>query len=449
MRLMFIVFIALLAGCSSNLKKGDNMMESEQYDEAVHYYEKAWADDPGDEEVAQKLYEARTRMVYAHLIKVRLQRQGKQPRAAATLLNKTLKNIKRWKIIADSGVKATIEEEVMEAGFWLDKELKRLGLERNYNQFFYYLSAFDEIQQSGLADASRDQYYSAMRDLGQSQCRAMKSQLTPQSHFLYDTWIAYCGVFGIQGAYRIAADKSRYKSLNVSANGVKVSRSASIKKSAIADRIERQLQDHLWFSSQGNKPLTLALTGNIFYQKSVKSKTFSRIYKDKEETFELIKDPKNPDKVIRKLLISKPVKKTVKFKGKAITEKTSHSLQLLGRINGKKLSASESTAVKTHETQSHSTYFKSEKIRPLNPTYFNQTAWMNGMGKTIVNQAIKRLDTLWREAYCQNKGTQSQLAKDEYPARCAALEPTHATVGAWTQAQFDLSYEQLQVLLKR
>ena len=103
--------------------------------------------------------------------------------------NKTLKNIKRWKIIADSGVKATIEEEVMEAGFWLDKELKRLGLERNYNQFFYYLSAFDEIQQSGLADATRDQYYSAMRDLGQSQCRAMKSQLTPQSHFLYDSYI--------------------------------------------------------------------------------------------------------------------------------------------------------------------------------------------------------------------------------------------------------------------
>ncbi|MFT7110507.1 MAG: tetratricopeptide (TPR) repeat protein, partial [Psychrobacter glaciei] len=108
MRVITLLLLSyFLVACSSNLSKGNNMMDAEQFDEAVRYYEKAIQDDPGDTEVATKLYEARTRMVMANLIKVRLQRQSNQHRAAALVLNQSLHNIKRWKIIADSGVKAT------------------------------------------------------------------------------------------------------------------------------------------------------------------------------------------------------------------------------------------------------------------------------------------------------------------------------------------------------
>ena len=82
--------LLFISACSTNLSKGNNMMEAEQYDEAVRYYEKAMLDDPGDTEVATKLYEARTRMVMANLIKVRLQRQSNQHRAAAIQLNTSL-----------------------------------------------------------------------------------------------------------------------------------------------------------------------------------------------------------------------------------------------------------------------------------------------------------------------------------------------------------------------
>lgn len=425
------------------------MMEAEQYDQAVMYYERAFADDPGDEEIAQKLYEARTRMVYAHLIKVRLQRQGQQQRAAATLLNQTLKNIKQWKIIADSGVKATIEEEVMEAGFWLNKELNLLGKNREYNQFYYHLAAFDEIFASGLADSASKQYLASMKSLGQSQCSAMKANLTPQSHYLYETWIAYCGVFGVQGHYSLKTDTSRYRSLKVSSNGVKVSNGTDVNKRTIANNIQKHLNDHLWFSPQGGKSLKLALTGKVNYNKTVKNKTFTRIYKDKEETFEVVKDPKNPKKVIRKLIKSKPIKKSVTFKGKEITEKTSHQLELLGRLNGQAISARESTATKTHQTQSHNTYFKSEGIRPLNPTYFDQTKWMRNMGQGIIRDTKERLDQLWLDAYCNETKPSKTFSKDEYPARCAKLSTEHPTVNAWTQSQFNLNHDQLQVLLNK
>ena len=449
MRLILILAFALMTACSSNMKKGDNMMEAEQYDQAVIYYERALIDDPGDEEIAQKLYEARTRMVYAHLIKVRLQRQGQQQRAAALLLNETLKNIKKWKIIADSGVKATIEEEVMEAGLWLNQELNELGKQRAYNPFYYHLAAFDEIYASGLADQSVKRHLESMKSLGQSQCSAMKSQLTPQSHFLHDAWLAYCGVFGVQGRYALKGDTTRYSALKISANGVKVSRGTDVNKRAIAKNIQNQLNGHLWFSSKGSKSLKLALTGAITYSKSVKSKTFTRIYKDKEETFEIVKDPKNPKKTLRKLVKSKPVKKSVKFKGKQITEKTSHSLELLGRISGQPLSVSERTATKTHETQSHSTYFKSEGIRPLNPKYLDQTAWMRSMGKRIIDQAKIKLDKQWKDTFCRATKINKNLAQDEYPARCAQLDPSHPSVNAWAQSQFDLSYEQLTTLLNK
>lgn len=446
---LYFIVLMLLGGCSSNMKKGDNMMEAEQYDEAVMYYEKALKGDPGDEEIAQKLYEARTRMVYAHLIKVRLQRQGQQPKAAAVLLNQSLKNIKRWKIIADSGVKATIEEEVMEAGFWLNKELSFLGSQDKYNQYFYHLVQFDEIFDTGLADQANKQYTESMKSKGKQQCNKMKRELTPQSHFLFDIWQAYCGVFGIQGKYSLKADSTRFKRLQVSSRGVKVTHNSGISAKIVSKNIERQLSNNLWIDSSGSKTLNLALNGNISYSKSQRAKTFTRIYKDKKETFELVKDPKNPKKEVRKLIHSKPLTKKVEFKGKEYTEKVAHKLELLVRMNGQSVSVSDRSSSRTHKTQSHSTYFKSEGIRPLSPKFFNKDSWLSGMSNELSQDMLSNMNEMWEQAYCESTAKNLVLANNEAPARCAKLNPLHPKVNAWTQQQFDLTYMQLQTLFKQ
>lgn len=448
MRLLILLTALLLSACSSNLRKGDNMMEAEQYDQAVMYYQRALAEDPGDEDIAQKLYEARTRMVAAYLIKVRLQRQGEQPKAAAILLNQTLKHIKQWKIIADSGVKATIEEEVWEAGKWLNRELKTLGQNGAYNRYFYYLAQFDEIEQTGLADEANNQYRQTMTQLGQRQCRQLENSLTPFSHYLHQYWQAYCAVFSLPVDYHLAADPSRYAGFAVQTSNLSIARGANINADAVAENIQQQLRDHAWFSDAGTQSLTLTLQGKVEYAKRSQRKRYTRVYKARQETFEQIKDPNNPKKVIRTLIHNKPVEKTVTFYGEQITETSGHQLQLSGRVNQHSVTAKEITTNRKHVTDRHDTYFKSEGIYPKAAQYFNQVSWQQRMGKELVNKTRQRLDQLWIQAYCQPKATDGRYATAEYPARCAQLNRDHPSVRAWAQATFDLSHAQLQVMLR-
>lgn len=447
-RVLIVISLLLLTACSSNLRKGDNMMEAEQYDQAVMYYQRALAEDPGDDDIALKLYEARTRMVAAYLIKVRLQRQGEQPKAAAMLLNQTLKHIKQWKIIADSGVKATIEEEVWEAGKWLNRELKTLGQSRAYNRYFYYLAQFDEIEQTGLADEAKRQYQQSMTLSGQRQCQQLESSLTPFSHYLHQYWQAYCAVFSLAVDYRLAPDPSRYAGFAVQNKQVDIARSANINADAVAEKIQRQLQDHLWFSDHGTRSLTLTLRGKVDYAKRSQRKRYTRVYKAKQETWQQIKDPNNPKKVIRTLIHKKPVEKTVTFYGEQITETSGHQLRLSGRINQHNLDVKEIISHAQHVTDRHDTYFKSEGIYPKAAQYFNQQAWQQGMGKELIDKTRQRLDQLWLQAYCQPQTTGGRYAAAEYPARCAQLNSDHASVRAWTQATFDLTHGQLMVMLK-
>lgn len=447
MRILIILSLALLSACSSNLKKGDNMMEAEQFDQAVMYYERAYQSDPGDEEIASKLAQARTRMVQAQLIKVRLQRQGNQPKSAANTLNSALKNMKKWKIMADSGVKATLDEEVIEAGYWLNKELAELAENKNYNRFYYSIKQFDEIFSTGLADKSDKRYQPEMLKLGQLQCKKMRKELTDQSYFLHGIWQAYCGAFSKQVKYPMKADSTRYKSASISVKGVKVDAKAGVSSSAIARRVATEIEGHPWFSEQGKRPLKIAMSGAVRYKKTSKKKTFSQIYKAREETIELIKDPKNSKKIIRKLVHSKPVEKRVKFTGKEHQEVTSHQLKLHARVQQKVLSVHEQTTKQVHQTQSHGRYLKGEGVRPLSPRFLDKSAWANGMGKEVANKALHRLDTLWINAYCTPGTEKSKLAMNEFPARCAKLQPRHASVNAWTQAMFGLSYQEVNVLL--
>lgn len=423
------------------------MMEAEQYDQAVMFYERAYQQDPGAENIAKKLYEARTRMVAADLIKVRLQRQSKQPEVAATLLNKTLKRIKQWNIIADSAVKSTIEEEVVTAGRWLNQELITLGQQKAYNVFYFYLAQYDEIYATGFAEKASKQYLADMTRLGQQQCADMKSALTPQSHFLYDTWRKYCAVMGKQGYYSLASDPARYSTVQVLPMRIEIDSGAEVNPKVVAETIRLALSNNIWFNSRGGQSLRLILNGQIHYRKNTQAETFARIYKSNEETFELIKDPQNPEKVIRALILKKPVEKKVLFNGLKITEQTSHELQLVGDVNGQPLVANEATATHTHQTKSHNAYFESEGIRPLMPEFFNQAAWQQGMGKDIVRKTTEQLNALWIQAYCEPVHTDARYAQAEYPLRCAQFQPDHASVQAWSKEQFNLTYARLETLL--
>ena len=153
------------------------MMEAEQYDQAVFFYEKAFQNNPDDEEITQKLSFARSRLVGANLIEVRMFRQSKLQVKAAKKLNESLEQMTQWKIRADSAVKATIDEEVEFAARWLNKELPRLAKAKNYNRFSYSLKQYQHIIDAGMNDRIIKQATPEMNKLGQQQCRNMKSDL--------------------------------------------------------------------------------------------------------------------------------------------------------------------------------------------------------------------------------------------------------------------------------
>jgi hypothetical protein len=440
--------LILLSACSSNLKKGNNMMEAEQYVQAVAYYEKAMLDDPGEEEVATKLYEARSSMVSAKLIKVRLLRQSNQQRGAAILLNESLQNIQDWKIIADSGVKATIADEVLDAGNWLNRELSSLGEGGQYNRFFFSLKQFHHITRSGLADRSINSYKPVMLKSGQNQCGEMKKRLTSQSYFLHDVWKAYCAQFSIQARYKLAKDGTRYLPPKISSARIKVSRAAGFKADYIPQTISRSIHSHPWFSEFAGKPLTLTLEGNINYGITSKNKIFKHIYKVKNETFEIVKDKKNPKKDLRKLVHTETKKKEVSFKGIQYTEKTSHKLALKGGINGQSISAAEASATQIKKSNGHTTYFKSEGIKPLSAKLINKNQWKRSMGGKIASQVKQRLDEIWISSFCEARTPNKNLARNEHAARCAVLNDKHATVIAWAKSEFALDYDELKVLIK-
>ena len=422
-------------------------MEAEQFDEAVRYYEKAMQDDPGDTEVATKLYEARTRMVMANLIKVRMQRQSNQNRSAAIQLNKSLHNLKRWKIIADSGVKATIEDEVLEGGRWLKKELNEVGLRKDHNRFYYTLKQFNYILASGLADESINKHQAKMKQQGVQQCNSMKTQLTPQAHYLYEAWQAYCGVFAIQAQYELSKDRSRYTQPNVSARQLKVSRDAGISGQNVASDIAKSIANHPWFSDQAAASLNLNLDGRIQYSVKSVNKTLTHHYKIYNETYELIKDPKDKNKVIRKLLNRKAIPKTVEYAGREYTEIASHSVSINGRVLNKNIQASDHLSKEKNVMLSHNLYFKSEKINPVKPKYKNKQAWKRSITNNLTNQVKKQLDNAWVNTFCSDQNIEPQLSKNEHAIRCSVLNPSHGTVTAWTNKEFGLTLDQLNVML--
>jgi tetratricopeptide (TPR) repeat protein len=449
MRVISLLLLSyFLVACSSNLSKGNNMMEAEQFDEAVRYYEKAIQDDPGDTEVAIKLYEARTRMVMANLIKVRLQRQSNQHRAAALVLNKSLHNIKRWKIIADSGVKATIEDEVYEGGIWLNNELSSIAKREDHNTFFYTLKQFNYILDAGGADKTVRVYKPKLLKKGQKQCRDMKQDLTKQSYYLHDVWISYCGVFAVKGNYTLAKDSSRYTQPKVSYNRLKISKTAGISGKQIAHHVERNIINHPWFSSHGSSVMALAMDGRINYAVSSQPKTFTRKFMVYDETLELVKDPKNPKKIIRKLIHRKKVPKSVSFSGKEYIEVSSHEVSVKGGVaQGHKVHANHQSSKQKELIPAHNTYFKEQGISPLRAKFKNKQNWKNNISNSLVKEIKQDLDKAWVNQFCSNQNIDTRLSKSEYAVRCSVYKPNHGLVNAWTQSEFSLSFTQLNVML--
>lgn len=447
MKIVFIILSMLfLQACSSNVKKGDNMMNAEQYDQAVMFYEKANQNDPGDEEIAQKLFQARSRMVAANLIQVRLFRQSDQLVNAAQLLDLSLWHLDTWKVMADSGVKATIDEEVRYSSNWLNALLAQNAQLSETNLYFYNLKRYQNIIKTGLIVQTIARHQATMQQQGKRLCEKMKSQLSQTSHYLVDVWKGYCANFAMAVDYPIQVDNSRFSGINIQSRRLKIDRAFSVDANRFSQYLFKGLENNIWFSEKGGQPLTASISGDIDYRIKVNSHVFTKKYTTEKKTFELLKDPKNPDKEKKKLLKVEKIKNEEKFDGQHYIETTGYRLTLNTKIGNHAISSSEYAAKQETHAYGHSVYFKDAGIRPLQPNLLNKTPWLNGIGREAIAELTQKLNSLWVASYCTDK-VNSTLSTAEKVVRCAQLDPNHASVAGWSQQQFGLTFSQLNVLL--
>ena len=442
-----LLFISLLAACSSNQRKGDDMMAAEQYDQAVFYYEKAYHNNPDDEEITQKLSFSRSRLVAANLIKVRMFRQSNLQIKAAKKLNESLEQMQRWRVHADSAVKSTIDEEVQFAGVWLNANLANLAKQKNYNRFSYSIKQYNHIIDSGLTQKIIARQKPVMNTLGQKQCHRMQQALTPQSSFYYSVWRAYCANFDKAVDYKLGVDPSRFTMPHINSRQLKIDRAVGASVSIFTAALSQQIQDHLWFSSRGKRPLSLMLKGDVRYKKVTTPHVFSFTYPAKKSTYELIKDKTNPKIVKRTLLHETPIERTVNVQGKRHKETVSHNLLLKAKLHSYPVDGSELSVTRSHQTYSHQATFDKKKVRPLIAKYMKKNEWFSTIGRSTLKQLRADLDKAWIDSFCQGNSP-IKLPKYERAARCAQLKAGHPVVAGWTQDQFGLSHAELLILLK-
>lgn len=448
---LFVISLILLSACSSNQKKGDNMMEAEQYDQAVFFYEKAYQESPDDEEVVEKLSFARSRLVGANLIEVRMFRQSNLQVKAAKKLNESLDQMERWKIRADSAVKATIDEEVEFSGRWLNKELPQLAQKKDYNRFAYSLKQYHHIIDAGYNDRVISENKAEMNRLGKTQCQKMQSELGPYSYYYFNIWQAYCGNFSesIDTQLKkqlLKKDPSRFTHVNFNSSRLVLTNKTGVNRPIFKQKLEQKVKNHPWFSSQAQSSLRLTLQGKISYKKRTLPHTFSFTYPAKKEVYEIIRDKKNPKIIKRKLLNIIPTEETVNIKGQSHIETVSHNLSLSGKLHQQKINGTELAADKSYQTYAHQGTFKKKKVRPVKPKFMNKSQWFSSIGNNMMKQVEKDLDKAWVASFCDGE-IPFNLAKYEQAARCAQLKQDHPTVANWSRDQFGLKYEELKILL--
>lgn len=445
---IFIIFTSLfsLIACSSNLRKGDDMMETEQYEQAVFFYEKAFTNNPDNEDIAQKLSIARSRLVANNLIEVRMFRQSNLPIKAAEKLNSSLQKMEMWNVFADSAVKATIYDEVTRAAAWLNTELVTLAEQEKYNRFIYNLKSYEHIIDSGLNTKIINQHKPKMIKLGQLQCQEMRKNLSQHSYFYHDIWQSYCANFGGAKYYQLSDDPSRFSGPSMTTSNLYISSELEVSSKIFGQALSQKLSQSLWFSVHSRKTLPMKLSGRINYHKKTKSHVFSFTHTNKKETFEIIRDKNNPKIIKRKLVKVTPYEKNLKVQGQVFTESVSHNVSLTSMLHKKPIKASEIGAKRDYQTYAHQAYFKKKNIRPLKPTFFNTSKWFSNIGNETAEKLMNDLDNAWITYFCSQESAFG-LPEYENSARCAQLIPDHSVVTNWVKNEFDLTYDELTVLL--
>lgn len=435
----FIILVSTtLFGCSMNQYHGDNMMDDEQYKEAVFYYEKALIASPSDSEIKSSLALARNKLIASDLISIRMLRNAGLQEDASIQLNNVLKKIKEWDVNADSAIKYTMNEETDYASNWVDIELTKHYTNKNYNLFALTIKKYNNIIHSKFKNKSIITYQDEMFKMGRNKCNVLKNELTKNSYFYYNILESYCLVFGESLNYKLGEAENLFSEPLI-LNKFGVSRDTRVSSKSISIKLKNEIKKHPLFSEKSKRKMPIKIEGAIRYDIRSTNHVFTHIYKAKKKTVKVISKPGAKEK--EKFVSSTPIERTVRIRGLKHVETYSHNIN----IESKSLISFSSYLAETiNETYSHSSDFKRTKIRPIKAKYIDKNDWLDNIAYDLISNIKKQLDEVWITSYCKDV---IEISKSENASRCAILMPKSSKVANWSNQKFGIDYEDLKLLI--
>jgi hypothetical protein len=418
-----------------NKIRGDNMMNDEQYQDAVAYYEKALSESPNDSDITAKLALARSKAIADDLIDIRMVRNSGLFSDAATKLNLVLEKSIKWHIQMDSAIKYTMKEETDYASNWILSQLQDYYDVQDFNKFMLLTKKYSHIMNSSQNMNFVTSHKPNMMKLGLIKCNKLKSKLTADSVYYFNVVESYCSLFGGSSNYQLGNSNSLFSEPLIK-NRLIINKHLGFSKDSLGVSIKNGIKAHPWFSQHSTVKLPIGVSGNIKYSLRIQKYGFNYTYKTKEEIFEMVKDG-------RKLIRSIPREKTTRISGNKHTELFSHSISVFSKTPFVKIENSSYAPTDIHESFSHNTTFRKEKIYPIKAKYFKKNPWIKSIKKDLTNNTLAQLNSSWIASFCENA---IFVTIHENAARCALVSPLSPKAVMWSNDEFGLTYIELKEL---
>lgn len=450
-----ILTLIFASGCTSRLKKGQNMLVEKNYSEALQIFEELVAKDPKNEEAILGLRQARTGVIDQNLIKVRLLRMGSNADESLEMLKTIFDQQNKWQVFPTGPVAFTQKEEVGYAFATLKRELRAtLDQKRALRASFLaqrYSFMFDERQKNEI------QIYKAEAEVqGQKICKDERKTQNQASPF----WSAF--VDKICSYYRVArTTKEKPQKWNFNLYRNLETQFAENKvdfenPERISETVVKSFQSTAWYDPESTKALKASLRAQYRFAHSQIPRTLTHFYTVKVPyTVYQTQQVMNP---ATNQLEQKSVPQTAyREESRSLNyQATEHSLSteinIVSEIAGSDFNLdfpfnkTESGGGIESFTENREIHLAKQNPNNIHPSSYFYAKFLRDYSEDSKKKLIEK----YVQLFCAPIANQSErILKSEYSLKC--LRQTKATPPAaasqWSRETYSLEVAQLDELL--
>lgn len=282
-RLFFVLFLSLFlsTGCSSRLKKAQEMLIEKNYAEALTIFEDLLAKDPNNEEAQLGLRKAREGVIDKDLIQVRLLRLAANTDESLELLKSILDRQNLWQVFPTGAVAFTQKEEIEMSYKNLKKELRLSLDQRKALKASFLLNRYSFI----FSEAQKNElkaYGNEAQSQGQALCKQDRKTRSPQLPFWSEFVDKVCSLYSVKSLAKANDeknfDKGLYKDLIFSLKSQKFDLEDSQR---VQQEFQKAFAETAWKDKDSSRSLIVASNTDYSYYHSSTPKTLTHFYTEK------------------------------------------------------------------------------------------------------------------------------------------------------------------------